>query len=161
VTDSREGVLIPAAPVGSDDEVEIQFQLIDESSLLTSGNGDGELAPGEAFQLMVTLTNWSSVTLATATTTLRPLTPLVSFRKEELNSARRDPPMGRIPLYPGVTGQVVSPVLRVSEAASAGDTLSFRITFDGSQDITDTLSFVTRGTYPSYEATLSIDGVDT
>ena len=157
--DAREGIVLASAPQGSGEDLEIQYGLIDESTLLTTGNSDGQPAPGEAFQLAVTITNWSPVTLKTASVTVRPLSPLVTFEDDALNSARRDPVIGRVPMYPGVGQRVMSPVLRVAEAATEGDTLRFRFVYDGSEVVRDTVTFVTRGVYPSYEAKLTIEGV--
>ena len=52
--DAKEGIVIPSAPRGGGEELDIQYGLIDESTLRTTGNGDGKPAPGEVFQLDVT-----------------------------------------------------------------------------------------------------------
>ena len=157
ITRATRGIVFPGAPDHSGDRTLVDTRLIDAADVETAGNGDGQLGPGETFQVAVDISNWSLQTYRGATGQLR-------WRSDLVLSA--DETGGRVlalelpTIYPGAQRTVRWPSLTVSPAARSGERVSFSLTVRGieAEARQDSLDFVVRGSYPTHHAEWTIAG---
>ena len=132
-----------------------EFRLEDEPG----GNGDGQLGPGESFQLNIAIDNWS----------LKKITNLeVSYRWEpsalvepwlKVGSEGESGLLQRGSMYPGGHLEIAPPIMRVSPDARAGQEVTFVTSVrTRARAYSDTLVFRIAGSYPDHEAELEVPG---
>ena len=152
--DATHGITFPRAPAGVDGVARARSRLIDGSTPHTAGNGDGQLTPGETFQLALDIDNWSVETYRTVRGQLRWLNPgVVGWEDSDIRGSVLD--VGAI--YPGAEETVSWPSLTLSPDAVRGDRVGFTVTVQGLDRVyNETLSYVVQGTYPVHSAQLSV-----
>ena len=147
VHDSERGIFFSRAPaVVGEGGVQREYALLDHFGAQTVGNGDGQLNPGEIFQVQVALDNWTlapqvyAVTLDWDSALVTPAWTL--------STAAAAPQLlgGELHLSIGEGGVVQLPSLYLSAAAEAGQSIDFEVSLKGeSKSWREVISFTVVG----------------
>jgi M6 family metalloprotease-like protein len=155
--DAINGIYIPRAPPELQGQTLINSILIDTSGPRTAGNGDGQLNPGETFQVGLEVANWSLNTFENVRAQLYWNSAQVAGPEE---NAEKSTELPSLTIYPGMVQTLTWPSLTLSPDAESGEKVRFDLLLTGieQQVRLNTLSYVVQGEYPAHTATLLMPG---
>jgi M6 family metalloprotease-like protein len=156
--DDQHGILLPGAPPEARGQMVKEVQILDVSGPETAGNGDGRLQPGEVFQCVVALDNWSLVSYEGLSATLSWSSRLVGPPDAPTARSVKTSPTG---FYPGTQLRLPLPPLALSPEAAPGDSLGFTLTLGYSREPnlgTDRIPVPIAGRYPEHQAQFAVPG---
>ena len=159
ILDADNGFVVSRAPPGGA-SIAWVHQVIDESGLETTGNGDGRLNPGEAFQLEVAITNGTLITHTKAKVALSWETDLIhpTWAVDVLSQDRRvrsDP----FAVFPGGVHHLRLPSLKLSSKAKEGESVELALEIDdGTRLWNENLTLAITGSPPFPEIEWEVPG---
>ncbi|MBI2506494.1 MAG: immune inhibitor A [Candidatus Latescibacteria bacterium] len=118
------GVLLPEAPIEVAGQMVKRVLIADGPGREAWGNGDGLLNPGEAFQCVIELDNWSLTTYYNMMAEIKWDSRLVFLPEDEGRRLLRSASSG---LYPGTQLRLELPLLVLSSQAQPGQQLEFTL----------------------------------
>ena len=161
VRDASRGIAFLDAPAGVWGLHADRFQVRDTSGSRTMGNGDGQLNPGELFQLMLSVNNWSLSAYRKGLARVRWDTRLI-LPPWDWDIAPENQPRGprlfMLSLEPGMSQELDLPLMALSPEAQPGQKVEFFIDVSGEKGHRwkDTLVVPIMGRYPDHEVVFEV-----
>lgn len=119
--DSQEGFTVPGKPPGVQGMDIAGLTILDHAEGGNAGNGDGRLQPGESFQVVVNLGNWTLTQYQRARVRLEVRAPEITGTWSSSRILYTEAPIGSMRRH-----EIAMPGLTLSPSATA-DSLDFRV----------------------------------